>query len=435
MKNSLVITVLLAFSAFGAAAQPYTLDDCRRMALENNVRVRNSALDRDIARETRREAFTHYFPSVSATGVIFAANRGMAQMDMSVPVALPSPLPSMEIPFSMSMLKHGKAAGVAAMQPVFAGGRIVYGNRLARVGERVAGLRAELSGQEVVLRTEEYFRQVVGLEAKLQTVAVSERLLERLHHEVALAVEAGLTTRNDLLRVELRQQEVASRRLKLENGLAVSKMLLCQYVGAGPLGFEVRDDSVQTPPPPTQYYVDPAEALERRAEYRLLDEQVEASRLEKRMTSGKRMPTVGVGAGYMYHDFLQKDNDFGVVYASVTVPITAWWGGTHATRQAELKLRQAENERRNNAELMEVEIRQTWNDLQEAYRQIMLAEKSVEQSAENMRLNEQYYRVGTATLSDALDAQTLFEQSRNQYTDACNDYRSALTRYLQITGR
>ena len=435
MRRSLLWICGLALAVETVSAQPYTLEQCRSMALEHNVKVRNSALDREIAVQVKREAMTHYFPSVSAGAMIFAANRGMAQMDMEVPVELPAPLPSMSVPFSLSLLKHGKTAGVGAVQPVFAGGQIFYGNRLARIGQRVAELQSALTEDEVLLQTETYFRQLESLEEKMKTLEASEALLDRLHREVSLAVDAGLTTRNDLLRVDLRRQEVASKRLELENGLAVSRMVLCQYVGASTVGFDIRSEHDVTPVPPTGYYVDPEEAVQRRIEYQLLDQNVEASRMKKRMTSGKRLPTVGVGAGYVYHDFLQRDHDFGMVYASVSVPITEWWGGSHATRQAELKLQQAENERQNSVELMVVEIRQTWNELQQAYKQILLADQSIEQASENLRLNEQYYAAGTAMLSDLLDAQMMLEQCRNQRTDACNEYYRSLTRYLQITGR
>ena len=80
-------------------------------------------------------------------------------------------------------------------------------------------------------------------------------------------------------------------------------------------------------------------------------------------------------------------------------------------------------------------MQQAWNDLQNAYEQIIIAHKSIEQSSENLRLNEQYYRAGTTTMSDLLDAQTLFQQSRDKYVDAYAAYRIKIVEYLQATGR
>ena len=65
----------------------------------------------------------------------------------------------------------------------------------------------------------------------------------------------------------------------------------------------------------------------------------------------------------------------------------------------------------------------------------MIAANSIEQSTENLRLNEDYYNAGTSTMSDLLDAQTLFRQSRDRYAEAWSQYEIKKTEYLQATGR
>lgn len=80
-------------------------------------------------------------------------------------------------------------------------------------------------------------------------------------------------------------------------------------------------------------------------------------------------------------------------------------------------------------------MQQSWNLLEEAYRQIMLAEVAVEESSENVRMQTANYKAGTSTLSELLDAQSIFRQSRNRHTDACITYRARLTKYLIDTGQ
>lgn len=428
MKSKFLLFAALALCTGGpsVSAQCYTLEECKNMALENNRKLMNSRLDADIARQTRREAFTNYFPAVSATGMAFNANRPMATLGMEVPVlgALSAP-----------MFKNGKAAGITAVQPVFAGGRIVNGNKLARLGEEVSRFQLKLTEDEVLTTTEEYFWRVVSLQEKLRTIAVVEQQLERIRSDVEVAVTAGVATRNDLLRVELQQQETRSNRLTVGNGIRIAKLLLRQYAGIPEASFDVRHDEFAAPQSPVRFYVDPAEAVTRRTEYRLLDKNVEAGKLQKRLTLGKNLPSVGVGAGYMYHDLTGRNTDFGMVFASVSIPISSWWGGSHALKRDKMKLQQAEIDRLEAVEMMEVEIARCWNELQEAYQQILLSVKSIDSATENLRLNGDCYRAGTAPLSDLLDAQTLLQQSRNQHTDACTAYQVKLSRYMQATGR
>ena len=242
-------------------------------------------------------------------------------------------------------------------------------------------------------------------------------------------------TSNDLLRVELRRQEVASNRLKVENGLKVSKMLLAQHIGADWHTFDIAASDFGEPEAPAAYYVPVDEALDRRAEYLLSEKNVEAQKYRKRMERGKRLPTVAVGAGYLYYNVTDKDVDDGMVFAQVSIPISDWWGGAHALKKARIDEMQAENDRQEAREMLAVEIERTWSEVQEAHAQILLMQRSVASSTENLRQNRNFYDAGTATLTDLLDAETLYTQSRNNLTSAYAAYHTSLAKYMRVTGR
>lgn len=433
MKRNLLLLAVALCGPLALHAQNYTLEQCKELALENNNKIKNGKLSIDIATQTRKEAFTNFFPTVSAAGMAFMASHDMVRM--SVPIDLP--IPGMTLPpLSMGMMKEGMMGGVTAMQPVFAGRQVAVGNRLARIGEEADGLKLKVSEREVNETVEKYFWQIVALRGKLETLDVVDRQLAQIHNDVDVAVRAGISTRNDLLRVELKQQEVESNRLKVENGLRVTRLLLAQYVGASLVEpFDIVDPGLAAPEAPEKWYTDPAEAASQRPEAQLLDKNLEASKQQIRMTRGRNMPTVGVGAGYLYHDLTGEGNDFGMVFAGVSVPITSWWGGSHAVKREQLKQMQAENDRQQAMEMMQVEITQCWNELREAYDQIGLAEKSIASATENLRLNGDYFKAGTVSLSDLLDAQTLLQQSRDQLTEAQADYQVKLSKYRLVTGR
>lgn len=402
----------------------YTLDQCREMALKQNATLKNARNNLKGAEQTRKEAFTNYFPTISATGMGFNADKGTLNMAFS---------PEMQF----SLLKNGIMGGVTAVQPVFAGGQIVNGNKLSKVGVEVSRLQLEQSENEVELTAEQYFWQVVTLQEKLNTVLTVDTMLQRLCHDVEVAVNAGVTTRNDLLQVQLKQNEIASTRINLENGIHVCKMLLAQYIGSEDTDFNL-SASIPTealPESPEQYYRTPGSSLVLTPEYRLLEKNVEANKLMHKMTVGKNLPTVGIGAGYMYHDLMDTDRSFGVIFASVSVPLSGWWGGSHAIKKQKLQVRNAENDLTDKSQLLIIRMEKAWNDLQDAYKQIGIARLSIEQSTENLRLNEAYYKAGTTTMSDLLSAQSMYQQSRDKYVDTYSTYQIKTVEYLQATGR
>ena len=432
MKTSFISLILFAglLPALPAGAQGLTLEACRAAAVEHNRTLRDSRYELEAARQTRQEAFTNYFPQINASGGAFQAQHGLVQADFGV--AIPQ-LGSMNLPISMA--KRGLFGSVTAVQPLFAGLKIVTGNRLARLGEEVSRLQLQKSEGEIREQTDTYYWQIVSLKENLSTLDAVERQLNEIHRQVELSVKAGLVTANDLLRVELRQQEVASNRLKVENGLKVSKLLLAQHIGADWKGFDIAQLSFDDPETPDRYYIPVEEALDHRAEYQLAEKNVEAQLYQKRMERGKLLPTVGVGAGYLYYNVTDKDVDDGMVFAQVSVPISAWWGGAHALKKARIREEQAENDRLQAREMLAVEIEKSWCDVQEAYAQIQLARRSVTSATENLRQNRNFYEAGTAPLTDLLDAETLYTQSRNNLTSAYAAYRTSLARYLRVSGR
>jgi len=444
------------------SAQVLTLQQLKDSALQNNIAIRNAKHSIGAAQQQRKEAFTKYFPTVSGTGFWFNANKGMAQtelnpsefmspeMGMTLAQMLPAEmLAALESPVNISMMKNGTIAGVNAVQPVFVGGQIINGNKLAKVGEDVSRLQLQLSENEVEKQTELYYWQLVSLQEKMKTIEAVQALLADIYKDVDVAVRAGLAMRNDLLQVQLRQNDVESQKLKLQNGINVVRLLLAQYCGLSPtsassLGITTTNYTNFTNSD-AWYTLNPLPSFNREEqgesllgllpEYQLLNKQVEATKLQKKLEIGKTLPTVGVGAGYNYHNLLDNNRSFAMVFATVSVPISDWWGGSHAIKRRNIEQQKAEEQLADNSELLKIRMQNAWNNVEESRQQLQIAHRSIEQAEENLRLNRDYYRAGTSKMSDLLEAQLLYQQSLDHRTDAYADYQNKLLEYRQATGQ
>lgn len=443
MKKTIISTIIAVATMTVSAQEVLTLDQCREMALQNNVAVKNAGLNTGVAKAVRQEAFTKYFPEVSAGGVAFMANHHIMEYDMKGEMPLPEIpgiLPdggALPYSFDLGLIKKGVMAGVNLVQPVFMGGMIVNANKLAEVGEAVAELQSRQSADQVRLTVEQYYWQLASLKAKKKTVNEVIALLDTLEQQVNIAVEAGVVLRNDLLEVQLQRNEMVTARMELDNGISVMSILLGQYIGKGlepiDIQFDINPDTVI--PKPDGLFIAPIDAVGNTTMHKLLDEGVKAAELGKKMALGANLPKVGVGAGYFFHNILEQNHGFGAIYATVAVPISGWWGGSHSMKQAKLRAEMARNERDDATELLQVKMNNSWDALNTSYGKIGVAKLSVAQSTENLRLNEVYYQAGTTTITDLLKAQTLFRKSNDQFVDAFGDYQVKSVEYLQSTGR
>lgn len=439
-----ILSMIVWGCAVSVSAQTYTLEQIKDSALHNNMAIRSARYNIEAAQQQRKEAFTKYFPNISGTGLWFNANKGMAKMEMnpsnymtpelgaSLAQSFPAEaLAALANPVSISMMKNGTIAGVQAVQPVFAGGQIINGNKLAKVGEDVSRLQLQLSENEVEKTAEQYFWQLASLQEKMKTINAADALLADIYKDVDVAVRAGVALRNDLLRVQLRQNEIASQRLKLQNGLSLVRLLLSQYCGLRDTSFVITYQTDLTQQIPS---LQGREALSNLPEYQLLGKQVEATALQQKMAIGQNLPSVAVGAGYNYHNLLDNDHTFGMLFATVSIPISDWWGGSHAIKRKKIEYQKAQEQLTDNAQLLQIRMQNAWNNVEESYQQLLLAQRSIEQAEENLRLNRNYYNAGTSKMSDLLEAQMLYQQACDKRTDAFADYQNKLLEYRQSVG-
>lgn len=443
--KKIIISVLGLLCCYTATAQrEYSLQQLVDSALHNNYAVQKAKFSIEAAQHQRKEAYTKYFPNVSAVAMGFQATKGMAEMSLN-PSEMLSPemgtaisqmlpaeaLAALASPVSISMMKNGVIGSIMAVQPVYAGGKIVNGNKLAKIGEEVSYLQLQLSENDIQKNVEQYYWQLVSLHEKMNTLDAVSTLLNDLHKTAEVAVRAGVTLRNDLLQVELRQNDIASNKLKLKNGISIIKLLMSQYCGLQDTTFTVKTEKVSLSDP---LLVDKSSALASLPEYQLLEKQVEAADLQIKMEKGKAMPTVAVGAGYNYHNLLDNNQHFGMVFATVNIPISDWWGNGYAVKRKKIEQQQAISQLKDNSEMLQIRMQKSWNDVMEAQQQILLAKQGLEQATENLRLNRTFYKAGTAKMSDLLEAQLLYQQCCDKQTDAEANYHQKLLDYRLATG-
>ncbi|MBR3618881.1 MAG: TolC family protein [Bacteroidaceae bacterium] len=423
MKKFCISLSFIIFHFSFSAAQTYTLQQLQQKAVENNRTLKNARLNVESAKEDKAKAYTHFFPQVSANAVGFQGFEDLVQGSM----------PAGENEMPISLVKKGFVGSMMAIQPLFQGGQIINGNKLATLQQEVNQLQLQMTEKDVELQVAKYYWQLVSLQSNIATLDSVTVQLDEVHRLTKNYVDAGVITHNDLLRVELKQQEIASNRLELENGISIVKMLLAQTAGIAEGDCDIEAPSLAPCPLPLTYLKDKDESVQNREELALSQKNEEAQRLNVKMERGKLLPSLAVGVNGFYYTIDSHDNTNGIVFATLSVPISDWWGGSHAIKKAKLQRLQAENDRMEAQEKLAIDIQSAWNNLEEAYKQIDIAKASVESAKENLRMQRIFYSAGTTTMTDLLDAITLYTQAQSQMATACATYQMRVAEYRRKT--
>jgi outer membrane protein len=422
------------------------LEQCKKLAVENNAKIKNGNLEIAVSKQVKQAAFTNYFPSINATGMAFQFNKKLINFDVpggNLPVynGDPATIPlATEFAYfpgmSLSMFDKMKTGAIIATQPVFAGGRIYYGNKLAQLGIDISTQMLEMSTSEVLINTEEKYWLIVSLNDKMKTIEVYNRLLDTLYKDVSNAYTAGLINHNDVLKVALKQSELRVKKLKLEDGKKLATMSFCRDIGIKYDSLMILSDSAINNSIPISFYVDYQQALSKRVEYQLLQGSIKAEKLQTNIKRGEYLPEIAIGAGAFTTnmDNNTKWNNNSMIFCSVSIPITDWWEASHTLKKCNLKEQIAQNSADSTAELLILQMEKTWIDLQESYQEIQLAEEAIKLSEENLKITYDNYKSGIVGISDLLEAQAILQTSYNDLTEARCSYQIKIALYLQATG-
>lgn len=444
--NHLTIGIILFLAGQSFAQKVLSLEESKQLALLNNANSINSMLEVEAAEQIKKSAFTKYFPTISAGGMMFKAKEDLLEMQSpggNLPVydGNPNNIPSAnQFAFmpatTLGLLKKGTVGYLNIVQPVFAGGRIINGNRMASLGTDASKYKNAVTRDEVLFKTEEQFWQIVTLEEKRKTVEKYEETLNSLLKQVQDAYNSGIVMKNDLLKVKLKLSEVQLKKSQLDNGIKISKMAFAQHIGILYDSTLVLNDALEIKELPLSLFVENSEALTHLNEYNLLKLSVKYEELKTNMKLGEFLPEIGVGLSGQYLKIDNADGrTIGMAFGTVSVPISGWWGGSHELQERSIKEEIAHNNFKDKSELLILQMEKAWQDLTDSYKEYLLCEQSKTQAEENMKVNDDSYKNGLINLSDLLEAQTLLQESKDQLTEAISKYRIKKTKYLMVTGR
>jgi len=440
-KITYIIAIIML--PFMLSAQVLSLDSCKTLALENNKKIKQAQLEVEASKQVKKSAFTKYFPNISAFGLTMKSNKHLLEVDvpeMNLPVydgnpmSLLNPTEFAYFPgMNLEILDYANAGFVTAIQPVFAGGRIYYGNQLAKLGIEVNELKRHLTKEDVLLDTEYYFWSLMSLKEKKKTIASYKEMLGQLQKDTQIAQEAGLIQKTDELKVELELSKLKSDEIKLDNGIELLTMSMAQHLGipyTDSLGFERPSIAIDFKPENSTEIL-----VEKRTEYKLLQKAINAEVYKKRMSRGEYLPQISIGVQGLYADVFDKENTYGLAFATLSIPLSDWWQGAHEIKEHQIKLEMAQNKLSETEELLSLEINKAKKDWMESWQQIEVKEKAVEQARTHYKVMHDQYKEGLIKTSDLLEARALLQESSDALSDAKADFQIKKARYLKAIGQ
>ncbi len=477
------IAVLLGSSLCVQAQEVYSLQKCRELALQNNRQLKISNMTVDVAENTHKAAKTKYLPRVDALagyqhfsreisllsddqkntlsnlgtntfgqlgGQIGQNLSSLAQQGVLSPQVaqqLGQLLSNVSTPLTQagnnigqsindafrSNTKNVYAGGIVVNQPIYMGGAIKAANDMAAIGEQVAQNNISLKRQLVLYGVDNAYWLAISLKKK-EALAIRYRdLAQKLNEDVKKMIREGVATRADGLKVEVAVNTADMQIARIQSGVSLAKMALCELCGLdlnGDIQLSDEREADLPPTPSTQFdnYIIPASDSTRlnetRPELRLLQNAVDMSKQNTNLLRSLYLPHVLLTAGYsvsnpnLFNGFQKRFTDLWNIGVTVQVPVWTWGENKYKIRASRTATSIAQLEMDDVRKKIDLEIEQNRLRLKDANKQLATSHKNMAAAEENLRCANVGFKEGVMTVTEVMAAQTAWQTSRMAIIDA-----------------
>ena len=439
MKRTILLLAFVVTVSCMHAQRMLTLEECRNLAIQNNKELQISGEKIKMADNEKKAAFTKYFPQLSANGAYMWNQKDINLLDMG---ALSSSLSSSlgglaQLPMIQHLMSGVNdmqhldvqniwVGNVSLVQPVFMGGKIVNYNQITKFAKQLAESMNNLQLQDLIYKTDETYWQVISLVNKKKLADAYVDLLRKMDSDVTAMIYEGVATEADGLSVKVKLNEAEMAQTKVENGLALTRMLLAQICGLSlEEDLSLADEKLDNfPVETTQASADLNEAFMNRNELRSLDLATKIYKRKERIALVEMLPNVALAANYFVTNpnvFNGFKNDFAGMFnvgVMVKVPLSGWWEGTYRRNSAKAETRIKTLEWQDAREKIELQVNKSVYKVNEAGKKLIASSRNMENAEENLRRANFGFEEGVIPALNLMEAQTAWVSARSSLIDA-----------------
>ena len=469
--RKLILSLMAMTMCAGAMAQSVylSLDSCLSMALHNNKELSIAQMKQDVAALNRKEAFTHYLPRIEATGAYLRNEKELSLLSddqkaqlsnigttvgeaigpMIQGAAMQNPqmaplfqqlggmatqlVPALDaagqglVDALRTDSRNMTAAALMLTQPLYMGGKIVAYNKITRYAEQIAQAQHDQKVQDLMVEVETAYWQIVSLESKRELALSYKSLIDTLDYNVQVLIDEGMASKADGLSVKVKKNEADVTLIQIDNGLALSRMLLCQLCGIDVnTDLHPADDVFSVPMPEARHSaIECIEtAMSNRTELKSLDLLAKINNEKAKVVRSDYLPKVALSANYlwsnpsMFNGFEKKFKGMWNVGLMVNIPLVNWGEGYYKVKAAKTEARIAETTLDEVREKIELQTTQCAQKVIEATNREETAQRSMAEAEENLRFATLGMNEGVIPISNVLMAQTAWLSAKSTVVTA-----------------
>tara|TARA_R110002072_G_scaffold302406_1_gene485202 strand:- start:11764 stop:13080 length:1317 start_codon:yes stop_codon:yes gene_type:complete len=421
--KKITITFLIGIVSFSAFAQKkWTLEEAVAYAVENNISVKQSELDLDLADIQKDDAIGRFLPSLNGNASI-NSNTG----------ANINPVTNSFENTTFTSFTTGFQSNVT----LFDGLRNLRQLQRAKMQQIASQYNLSQMKDDIALFVANSFLQILFEKENLKIIQAQIEITKEQLNRTNELVDAGVVPRGDLLEIKSTLANDEQRIVRAENQIRIGLINLAQTLLIKDYeNFDIVDTDYELP---VSTILDQSvsdviqKAKETRYEIKIASQNLDIAEKDLQIARGAYYPTLSAFAGYNTrwadNDFFNRnfitqlyENDGTFIGAQLQVPIFNGLGVRNNVKRSKINIERA-NYQKEQAELdLESNVYQAYTDAQgslKAYEAAVVAEEAQEQAYE---YSKERFEVGIINSFEFSQALLRYENTQSEAIRAKYDY-------------
>jgi len=428
MRTKIIYILLLVviFSTNLSAQENELLNKYRKMAISYNQDLKAAKLNELSAVENAKSAKTDFLPKLSANAVYSYTGN---------PMEINMMLPGSSTPIGFKGDNAAYSGAVFLAQPIYQGGRVKNAYKLANIQTDIAEHTTEKTILDVLYQTDVSYWTAVAETELVSIINSYLNSIESLVKTVKERVDAEQVSRNDLLMVEVKLNEVKYIQKQSETNLHNSLLALNSIIGQDLKTKLIIEDSV----PSSVSQKLSSSSVYNRPELEIAQMKIEAQQSITKINDARFRPSLILGVEGNYsspgYDFKKDLDPNYIVQLKLKIPIFEWNKRKHEKKSYELKEDIAKTQYQKVKDNISLEIEAAYSSCLQSIEQVYLNKSSLKKAEENEIISLERYEDGYSSITEVIDSQLFLQTARKNFVAAKIATQLYYSAYVRALGK
>ncbi len=429
-----IISTILLF-ATQIFAQTLSLQDCIKLALKENNKIKSQKLEIEKDEEEKKATFYQFFPSSQIKYEFLKIEYAPTPPD-SMTFEVPAGPSTMPVSFPLDYPSKIHDLSIEAGQPLTPLWSIYKAYNITKIKKQISKLKLKLTKNKLKNSIITYYYNYLLLEKAKNLLIESKKQIKQYEKTAQNFVDAKMTDKRGVLKLKISELQIEKQIKNTKRTEEIIKTALAILMNKKEADFELQKENFSQ----IKLSKDEKDLItlqnNNRIEFKLFKKVENITQKLKEIAYQPFIPSLVLVGSYKRNFSPLKMNPvkgnfaFGI---TLSFPIFANWGTSFHklnVAKANIVINKLKNKEAKNQ--MKLQIKSLYSNIKLKEDEIKIAKQQIEEAKENLKIEEDKYSAKMTTETDLLKANMQLLKAKTELAKSYFEYKASIFKLANI---